>query len=207
LLRFLQDGEIQRLGETKPRRANVRVIAATNRDLKAMVDAGEFRIDLYYRLNVVQFHLPPLRERREEIPLLAEHFLQRYTKLANKQKITLASNVMELLRRYDWPGNARELENEVQRLVALTSSGTKIPPEALSFVITQPRPLHLVAPATRATARRTLAEMLADTEREIVNEALARHNGNLSRVAAELGISRNGLRKMIVRLRLDRYGN
>ncbi|HEX4948214.1 MAG TPA: sigma 54-interacting transcriptional regulator [Blastocatellia bacterium] len=206
LLRFLQDGEIQRLGETKPRRANVRVIAATNRDLKAMVDAGEFRMDLYYRLNVVQFSLPPLRERREEIPLLAEHFLRRYTKLANKQKITLAASVINALRRYDWPGNARELENEIQRLVALTPSGTKITPEALSPNILQPPALQLVQLPARALTRRTLAEMLADTEREIVNESLARHQGNLSRVAAELGISRNGLRKMITRLRLNRYG-
>jgi hydrogenase-4 transcriptional activator len=207
LLRFLQDGEIQRLGETKPRRANVRVIAATNRDLKAMVDVGEFRTDLYYRLNVVQFYLPPLRERREEIPLLIEHFLHRYTKLANKQKITLAPSVLELLRRYDWPGNARELENEMQRLVALTPTGGRIAPDALSPAINQPASLSLVGAAPRASERKTLAETLADTEREIVNQALALHRGNLSRVANELGISRNGLRKMITRLRLDRYGS
>ncbi len=206
MLRFLQDGEIQRLGETKPRRANVRVIAATNRDLKAMVDVGEFRMDLYYRLNVVQFYLPPLRERREEIPLLTEHFLQRYTKLAGKQKITIPPKVMDLLRRYDWPGNARELENEIQRLVALTPTGTGITPEALSPAITQPAPLQLVGASHRTPIKRTLAEILAATEKEIVNESLARHNGNLSRVALELGISRNGLRKMITRLGLDRYG-
>ncbi len=207
LLRFLQDGEIQRLGEAKPRRANVRVIAATNRDLKAMVDAGEFRMDLYYRLNVVQFSLPPLRERREEIALLTEHFLRRYTRLANKQRITLAPSVMDLLRRYDWPGNARELENEIQRLVALTPTGTKILPESLSPAITQSALLQATPSASPAAARQTLAEMLADREREIVNGSLARHNGNLSRVATELGISRNGLRKMIARLQLDRYGN
>jgi DNA-binding NtrC family response regulator/tetratricopeptide (TPR) repeat protein len=206
LLRFLQDGEIQRLGEAKPRRANVRVIAATNRELKAMVEAGEFRIDLYYRLNVVQFYLPPLRERREEIPLLTEHFLRRYTRLGNKQKITLAPSVMDFLRRYDWPGNARELENEIQRLVALTPAGTKIMPEALSPAITQPGLLQQGKGGSPTTTRRKLADMLADREREIINESLAHHNGNLSRVAAELGISRNGLRKMITRLQLDRYG-
>jgi hydrogenase-4 transcriptional activator len=206
LLRFLQDGEIQRLGETKPRRANVRVIAATNRDLKGMVDAGEFRIDLYYRLNVVQIYLPPLRERREEIPLLAEHFLQRFTKIAGKQKISLAPEVMDWLRRYDWPGNARELENEIQRLVALTPTGERITPDALSLAIRQPTPLQLVGATPRTSVKQTLSEMLADTEREIVNESLARHQGNLSHVAADLGISRNGLRKMIARLQLDRYG-
>ncbi len=207
LLRFLQDGEIQRLGETKPRRANVRVIAATNRELKAMVEAGEFRTDLYYRLNVVQLYLPPLRERREEIPLLTEHFLQRYAKLAGKQKITLTPSVMDWLRRYDWPGNGRELENEIQRLVALTPAGERITPEALSPIIIQPPPLQLVGRLAGAPGRKTLGERLAETEREIINESLARHQGNLSRAAIELGVSRNGLRKMIIRLRLDRLGN
>ena len=207
LLRFLQDGEIQRLGETKPRCANVRVIAATNRELKSMVEAGEFRTDLYYRLNVVQLYLPPLRERREEIPLLTEHFLQRYTKLAGKQKITLTPSVMDWLRRYDWPGNGRELENEIQRLVALTPAGEKITPAALSPIIAQPPPLQLVGRSSGAPGRKTLGERLAETEREIINESLARHQGNLSRTALELGISRNGLRKMIIRLRLDRHGH
>jgi DNA-binding NtrC family response regulator/Flp pilus assembly protein TadD len=207
LLRFLQDGEIQRLGETKPRRANVRVIAATNRDLKGMVDAGEFRTDLYYRLNVVQFALPPLRERREEIPLLAEHFLQRYSNLAGKQGITLAPGTMELLKRYDWQGNARELENEIQRLVALTPADARVFPEALSPVIKQMPEPPLMAAAQDGAPAQTLGEILTDTERKIVQDSLTRHSGNLSRVAAELGISRNGLRKMIHRLNLDRYGN
>ncbi|MBL8204158.1 MAG: sigma 54-interacting transcriptional regulator [Blastocatellia bacterium] len=206
LLRFLQDGEIQRLGETKPKRANVRVIAATNRDLKAMVEAGEFRMDLYYRLNVVQFYLPPLRERPEDIPLLAEHFLHRYTKLAGKQKITITPDAMVLIRRHNWPGNARELENEIQRLVAMTPNGASIMSKALSPAITRQTQLQLVGASLKTNARQTLAEILANTEREIVNESLAQHNGNLSRVAAHLGISRNGLRKMIIRLQLDRYG-
>ena len=203
LLRFLQDGEIQQLGETKPRHTNVRVIAATNRDLKAMVEAGDFRIELYYRLNVVQFYLPPLRKRREEIPLLTEHFLQRFIRLTGKQKITLSNEAMDFLLRYDWPGNARELENEIQRLVALTSAGTEIMPESLSPAITQ---LSRVNPGSDMFAKKTLAEMLDETGREIVNESLARHNGNLSRTAVDLGISRNGLRKMITRLQLNRYG-
>lgn len=205
LLRFLHDGEIQRLGETKPRRANVRVIAATNRNLKAMVDTGDFRIDLYYRLNVVQFYLPPLRERREEIPLLSEHFLQKFTTLARKQNITLTSEVMDLLYRCNWPGNARELENEIQRLVALAASGSSITPEALSPSIIDPNHLQSVS-SQNAFTKKTLAEIRDQTEREMINESLARYHGNLSRAAVDLGISRNGLRKMIVRLQLDRNG-
>ena len=207
LLRFLQDGEIQRLGETKPRRANVRVIAATNRDLKAMVEAGEFRIDLYYRLNVVQFCLPPLRERREEIPLLTEHFLQRYSKLEGKQGITLAAVTMDLLKRYDWPGNARELENEIQRVAALTPAGTQIFPTAFSPAIARLPEQRLEGQSLATSSPKNLSEILTETERQIVQDALTRHQGNLSRVVAELGISRNGLRKMILRLGLERYGS
>lgn len=206
LLRFLQDGELQRLGESKPRRANVRVIAATNRDLQAMVESGEFRNDLYFRLNVVQFHLPPLRERREDILLLAEHFLHRYANLAGKPTLTLTADVSEFLHRYHWPGNARELENELQRLVALTPADRQMTPEALSPAIAQPPHLSRSGPVKQTIVPRTLAERLAETERAILQEALSRHQGNLSRVAAELSVSRNGLRKMLARLQLDRYG-
>ena len=204
LLRFLQNGEIHRLGETSPRQADVRVIAASNRDLKAMVEAGEFRADLYYRLNVISFHLPPLRERRDEIQLLADHFLRRYQELADRQGITLTPAVSELLRRYEWPGNARELENEIRRVVALAHSGERVTADKLSPHISRQPDLRLVRPKHRTA--RTLPAILAETEREIISEALVRLKGNLSKVADELGVSRNGLRKMIVRLNLDRFG-
>jgi DNA-binding NtrC family response regulator/tetratricopeptide (TPR) repeat protein len=202
LLRFLQNGEVQRLGETMPRIAGVRVIAATNRNLEEMVTAGEFRADLFYRLNVIQFHLPSLRERREEIPLLAEHFLTRYLTQEEKKGITLSAQVRTLLKQYDWPGNARQLENEMQRLAALAPNGTKITEDLLSPHIRNQARLRLVAPLASAPTQQTLAAAVAETERHLIGAALARHQGNISRVAAELGVSRFGLRKMLRRHQL-----
>jgi DNA-binding NtrC family response regulator/tetratricopeptide (TPR) repeat protein len=132
LLRFLQDGEIHRLGETVPTKVDVRVVAATNADLEAMVEAGKFREDLYYRLNIIRLHLPSLRERREEIPLLLEHFLRLYSHQSHKENITIAPHTMDLLRVYDWPGNVRQLANEMQRLVAYKDSGEVITERDLS---------------------------------------------------------------------------
>ena len=199
LLRFLQYGEIHRLGEATPRIANVRVIAATNRDLEEMVTSGDFRADLYYRLNVIQLHLPPLRTRREEIALLAEHFLTRYSAEAEKTGITLSPSVMTLLRQYDWPGNARQLENEIQRLVALAPANAKVTPELLSPHISNQARIRLVTSSTLQTGRRTLAEVVAETERQFISEALSRHKGNISKVAEEIGVSRHGLRNMLRR--------
>jgi DNA-binding NtrC family response regulator/Flp pilus assembly protein TadD len=199
LLRFLQNNEIQRLGETAPRLVDVRVIAATNRDLEAMVTANDFRADLYYRLNVIQFHLPALRERREEIPLLAEHFLARYLDQNAKKQVTLSPGVMNLLKQYDWPGNARQLENEMQRLVALTGEGETITEELLSPHIRNQARIRLVSPLAVTASHLTLAEAVAQTERHLISETLARHKGNISKTAAELGLSRYGLRKIMRR--------
>lgn len=202
LLRFLQNGETQKLGETSPRNMNVRVIAATHRDLEAMVLAGTFRADLYYRLNIIQFHLPALRERREEIPLLVEHFLHRYLGQAEKNQIKLSSDAMHLLRQYDWPGNARQVENEIQRLVALTPEGATITEEFLSPHIRNQAQIRLVSPNTATSSHSTLAEAVANTERELISEALTRHKGNISKTAEALGVSRFGLRKIMARHRL-----
>ncbi|HYE73068.1 MAG TPA: sigma 54-interacting transcriptional regulator, partial [Blastocatellia bacterium] len=203
LLRFLQDGEIQRLGETMPQKVDVRVIAATNRNLEEMVKSGDFRADLYYRLNVIQLHLPPLRDRREEIPLLVEHFLERYTTQMCKEKIAIDSAAMDSLVLYDWPGNARQLENEIYRLVALSPSGRKITCDQLTAQITaQTEELIVKKPAIKSMT--TLADTLSDVKRQVITDSLTRHRGNLSRVAKELGLSRFGLRKMLSQLELDR---
>ena len=198
LLRFLQNGEVQRLGETAPRLSAVRVIAATNRNLEEMVTAHEFRADLYYRLNVIQFHLPALRERREEIPLLTEHFLARYLTQSEKKEITLTPETSYLLKQYDWPGNARQLENEIQRLVALAPAGEKITEEYLSPQIRHQARIRLIS-STIPSSHTTLANAVAETERQVISAALARHNGNITRAADELGASRYGLRKMLQR--------
>ncbi len=206
LLRFLQDGEVQRVGHTSAHKVDVRVIAATNADLERMIARGEFRPDLYYRLNVIQFHLPPLRERREEIPLLAEFFLARYLAQADKDSITLATSAFDLLQHYHWPGNVRQLENEIQRLVALAPAGARITPELLSPMITrgldlQPGTLQDITPKPEK-----LPKSLDEMQKRMVKEALTRHQGNLSKTADELGISRFGLSKMLTRLQLSRRG-
>src|SRR5262249_21222238 len=113
LLRFLQEGEIQPLGESKPVRVDVRVIAATNCDIEKLVGEGRFREDLYYRLNVIRLHMPPLRERREEIPLLVEHLLRRYGEQAHKEEIEITPQALDQMIVYDWPGNVRQLANEI----------------------------------------------------------------------------------------------
>lgn len=199
LLRFLQNGELQRIGETTPRIMNVRVVAATNRNLEEMVAAGTFRSDLFYRLNVIQFYLPSLRERREEIPLLAEHFLALYMEQTEKRNITLSAEVMSLLKQYHWPGNARQLENELQRLVALAPDDTKITADLLSPHIRNHTKLHLITPLPATSSQPTLAEAIAETERQVIGNAVAQHKGNITKVAAELGVSRYGLRKMLRR--------
>jgi DNA-binding NtrC family response regulator/tetratricopeptide (TPR) repeat protein len=204
LLRFLQDGEVQRVGHTTPLRVDVRVIAATNADLEQMIQRGEFRPDLYYRLNVIQFTLPPLRERREEIPLLAEFFLARYLAQSDKTDITLSTSALDLLQHYAWPGNVRQLENEIQRLVALASVGTRITPEMLSPMITHGLDLQSGSLQMTPPRRETLPQALDEMQRRMVQEALTRHRGNLARAADELGISRYGLSKMLTRLQLSR---
>lgn len=135
LLRFLQEGEIQPLGETRPVRVSVRVIAATNCDLEKLVAEGKFREDLYYRLNVIRLHMPPLRERRDEIPALVTHMIGRYSGQEGKQDITIAPQALDLMLVYDWPGNVRQLANEIQRLIALTPAGGEITEDNLSPLI------------------------------------------------------------------------
>ena len=127
LLRVLQDRRFRRLGGTEEVQADIRVIAATNQDLQKMVAEGRFREDLYYRINVIQVHLPPLRDRREDVPLLAEHFLEKYTKAAGKQVRAISHEAQELLAEYAWPGNVRELENVIERAVALEQTPLVLP--------------------------------------------------------------------------------
>lgn len=134
LLRFLQDGEVHRLGDTTPAKVDVRVVAATNADLENLVAEGKFREDLYYRLNIIRLHLPPLRERREEIPILIEHFLRLHSQQMLKEGITISPHAMDLLMVHDWPGNVRQLVNELQRLIAYKDSGEMITEHDISML-------------------------------------------------------------------------
>ena len=205
LLRFIQSGEIQKVGEATPGFVDVRLIAATNCDLEKLVEAGRFRADLYYRLNVIRFHLPPLRERREEIVLLARHFLQQYSAQMQKSALVLLPATSLLLEQYDWPGNVRELESEIHRIVALVTSGTQITPDHLSANLYKAPKAVVISPAMPDTTNKTLAQLLAETQQAIISNVLEKTSWNISRTARELGITRFSLRNMMKRFNLTRH--
>ncbi|MDX2054470.1 MAG: sigma-54 dependent transcriptional regulator [Polyangiaceae bacterium] len=189
LLRAIQEGEIRRIGENKTQHIDIRVIAATNVDLRYAVEDRRFREDLYYRLNVVRFQLPPLRERREDIPLLVEFFLDKYNKKMNT-RAKLAEGVIEKVVTYSLPGNVRELENMVEQAVALCSGG----------IITADDILPETAPETKDGRQRTLADIVDDAERRAVVEALETFGGSRERAAEALHISPTTLWRKMTRL-------
>ncbi|MDQ3908487.1 MAG: sigma-54 dependent transcriptional regulator, partial [Acidobacteriota bacterium] len=208
LLRFLQEGEIQPLGEQRPIKVDVRIIAATNTDLEQMVADGRFREDLYYRLNVIRLRVPPLRERRPEIPVIANHYINHFAGKFGRDQMRFSPEAMDLLMVYDWPGNVRQLLNEIQRVAARAESGATITPDQLSPELQRtsaPAGAH-AALTTLATASfavpedLTLPEAVEELERRMIVEALRRHGGNISRAARTLGITRRGLQ-----LKLGRY--
>jgi transcriptional regulator with GAF, ATPase, and Fis domain len=203
LLRFLQEGEIQPLGEQRPSKVDVRIIAATNTDLEEMVSQGRFREDLYYRLNVIRLRVPPLRERRSEIPTIVNYYVNHYSAKFGRKDIQITPQAVDLLMVSDWPGNVRQLCNEIQRTVARAEDGTIITPAHLS-----PELKRTSSPTTpsgaasitslppsniQTTGTGTLAEALAEVERRMISDALRRHGGNISRAARELGLTRRGL--------------
>jgi DNA-binding NtrC family response regulator len=200
LLRFLEQGEVLPVGETRPLRVDVRVVAATNADLEARVADGKFREDLFYRLSVIRIHVPPLRDRREEIPHLATFFLREACERLGKPGVTLSPDTLNIFDAFGWPGNVRQLRNELQRAVALTSAHSVITPEMLSPPLAGGA-LPGAAPARPRTRRPvSLASAVARLEREVIQEALDRSGGNISRTARELGLTRRGLYLKLERL-------
>jgi DNA-binding NtrC family response regulator/tetratricopeptide (TPR) repeat protein len=205
LLRFLEMSEVHPVGESHPVKVNVRLIFATNGDLEEAVSQNRFRQDLFYRLNVIPIKVPPLRERREEIPVLANLFAQRFGAEFAKDPVRFSSSAMELLILYSWPGNIRQLANEVRRLTALTESGASIAPEQLSPPL-QAQRLGSQTNASDGTARmhvridQPLEKATADLESEMIKHALRQAGGRMSAAASALGISRKGL--YLKRLRL-----
>jgi hydrogenase-4 transcriptional activator len=208
LLRFLQEGEIQPLGEQRPAKVDVRIIAATNTDLEEMVAQGKFREDLYYRLNVIRLRVPPLRERRSEIPTIVNYYVNHYSAKFGRREIEITPQAIDLLMVCDWPGNVRQLCNEIQRIVARAEDGAVLTPDQLS-----PELRRISAPATPQAAitplnalsptpgqNVTLADAIDELERRMISEALRKHGGNISRAARELGLTRRGLY-----LKLERY--
>jgi DNA-binding NtrC family response regulator len=197
LLRFLETHEVHGLGETQPVKVDVRVIAATNADLEALVADGRFREDLFYRLNVVRLRLPPLRERREEIPPLIDHYLQKSADEQKKGRLALDDETLEFLVLYRWPGNVRQLVNEISRMVAFADPDSTISPALLSPEIQASRRTVRVLPGDEPEIRIRLDQPLNDAveaiERVMVMRALDRARGNYENAAKLLGISRKGL--------------
>ncbi len=208
LLRFLQDGEIQPLGEQRPTKVDVRVIAATNTDLEGMVSAGRFREDLYYRLNVIRLRVPPLRERRSEIPIIANYYLEHYSTKFGRSDIRITSQTLDLLMACDWPGNVRQLTNEIQRIVARAEDGTLITPDHLSPELqrTSAPALPTAFYSNNLTSTdefwkdMNLPDAVETLERRMIADRLKKNGGNVTHTARELGLTRRGLQ-----LKLGRY--
>jgi len=197
LLHVLQDRQFDRLGGTKTLKVDVRVIAATNQDLRAALEQGTFRQDLYYRLNVVPISIPPLRERKEEIPYLVDYFIARFARESDKPLTGITSAALQLLADFHWPGNVRELENIIERAVAL-STGTVIDTADIRLDISTSAP---AAAASGGSAPFPPEGMtLEQFEDEIIREALRRAGGNKSQAARLLGLSRNALRYRLSKL-------
>jgi hydrogenase-4 transcriptional activator len=211
LLRFLENGEVYPLGKSKAIKTDIRVIAATNRDLSRMVAEGTFRADLWYRINGINIALPPLRERREDIPMLVHHLLEKFSKRENKHGIVLAPDLLKELMLYNWPGNVRELANVVEQLVVFTPSGgvseCSLLHSHVKAQLSASKPsTEISSDETRAVSRArdsqrlTLPEAIAELEQEMIENALSYHHNNISRAAATLGLSRFGLQRKLKRL-------
>jgi two-component system nitrogen regulation response regulator NtrX len=194
LLRVLQEGEFERIGGEQPVRVEVRVISATNRDLQTMVSQDRFREDLYYRLSVVPIRMPPLRERRDDIPLLAVYFLDEFCTRNNFKRKTIDEDAMSMLQRYAWPGNARELKNAVERMAILSAAG-QISSAAVPLEIRN---------SAEADPRSNLQQARESAERESILKALEQTNWNVAAAARVLAVERTSLHKRIRALGIQR---
>ncbi len=219
LLRILQEQEFERVGGTKTIKTNVRLVAATNRNLEEMVKKGEFREDLFYRLNVIPIHLPPLRERYEDIQLLIEHYLKKYMKTHHK-KMHFSKQALELLLEYPWPGNIRELQNTMERIVLICPQG-ELAPEMLNHVLPfNFQKMHMQQPEEPAPAPSTVTQepstpvsnqdistltksSLQDMEKEAIIKALIEHHGIQTKAAKQLGMTARQIGYKIKKYNID----
>ena len=196
LLRAVETGEFEPVGSSRPRHADVRIISATNADLHSEAAAGRFRQDLLFRLNAVEIRLPPLRERREDIPLLANHFLARHARRYHRPADRFEPEAVRVMLEYPWPGNVRELDHAVQRAV-LMAQGDAVRPVDLE--------LRAAGGGTSGAARTRLEDLtLEEVERVLIEKAMARHGGNVSHAAAALGLSRTALYRRLEKHNLPR---
>ncbi|MCC6751663.1 MAG: sigma-54-dependent Fis family transcriptional regulator [Deltaproteobacteria bacterium] len=202
LLRALQEGEVKPVGASEARKVDARVIAATHRDLHAAMGAGTFRQDLYYRLNVLSIELPPLRRRPDDIPLLVQHFIQKYAARHGRAVNRVEDAALERLLAYAWPGNVRELENVVQRAVLL-AQGEAITAELLPRPLRGELPPMEVAASDEALFTEARAQALASFERRYLERVLAAEQGNLARAARRAGLDKSNFRRMVRRHEVD----
>ncbi len=201
LLRVLQEREFERVGESNTTKVDVRVIAATNSDLARLVADGEFREDLFYRLNVIPVHVPPLRDRKEDIPLLAQHFIEKYAgNRGIKSPLTIAQGAMRRLMAYAWPGNVRQLENAIEHAIAFSGGRPQIDVGDLPPDIQQAQELALASPVTLPEDGMNLDTFIDQVERELIERSLERTGGNKGQAARLLGLKRTTLVEKIKRL-------
>ena len=197
VLRVIQEGTFNRVGDTETRKVDVRIIAATNRDLGAMVADGRFREDLFYRINVINVNLPALRDRRDDVPLLIDTFLARQGRHGRIKR--LATECLARMLDYAWPGNVRELENEIERLVVLAGDSPTIAESLLSPRIRQYAPVETEVPLDVDS----LPAAIEALERAMIASAMRRHGGNKTRAAEQLKVSRRNLIRLVQKYELD----
>jgi len=201
LLRVLQEREFERVGDSHTIKVDVRVIAATNSELRSMVAAGQFREDLFYRLNVIPVELPPLRDRKEDIPLLAQHFVEKFGgERGGKTHMTVAQGAMRRLMAYSWPGNVRQLENAVEHAVAFSGARPQIDVDDLPPDVQNAEEAALAAPVTLPEDGLDLDGFIANVERQLIERSLERTGGNKGQAARLLGLKRTTLVEKIKRL-------
>ncbi len=195
LLRVLEEGEVYRVGGSKPTQVDVRVLAATNQDLRRAMEQGNFREDLFWRLNAFPVHLPPLREHPDDIPALTEHFYRISPLTHQKELAGIAPEVLDCFMSYSWPGNVRELRNELERAITLADPGNLITPSLLSDHV---RTATLPTSGRTAAAQGTLKDIVRQVEIEAIRQAIAEAGGNKRKAAESLGLTREGLRKKML---------
>src|SRR5690625_511674 len=213
LLRALQSGEVQRVGSDRQHQVNVRIIAATNRDLAREVAAGRFRADLYHRLSVYPIEVPPLRARERDVLLLAGHFLEQARRRSGLPGVRLDESARQALQGYDWPGNVRELEHVISRAMLRAGAAASLDPQTSRTVNIDAALLELdsaahathsehTAAVVESTSGQSLREATDDFQRRVIVATLKRHDGNQSRAARELGIDRGNFSRLLKRLGL-----
>lgn len=197
LLRVLQEGEIQPVGETKSIKVDVRIVAATNKDLKKMIAEDKFREDLYYRLNVISISLPPLSERKDDIPLLVNHFIQKFAAELKKDIKTVMPKVIEVLMAYSWPGNVRELENIIERAVTLSDKGVIELKDI--YLEAQIEPESVESALLRLSYKEAKEKIVESFTKKYLENLLLKHKGNITHAAKEAKIERQSLQKIVKR--------